>query len=77
MLGEKEVLPNLLTSKPSGTQRLEFLVKLLPADIDTVPEVLRALEKFCWLAKICLPAGSIGLLLVVFQSCVILSPEVR
>ena len=40
MLGEKEVLSNLLTSKPSGSQHLEFLVKLLPANIDTVPEVL-------------------------------------
>ena len=38
MLGKKEVLPNLLTSKPSGSQHLEFLVKLQPANIDTVPE---------------------------------------
>ena len=41
------------------------------------PTVLWVLENVCWLANICLPAGSIGLLWVVFQSCVILSPEVR
>ena len=41
MLGKKEMLPNLLAGKPGGSQRLEFLVKLHPVDVDTVPEVLR------------------------------------
>ena len=31
------------------------------------PTVLWVLENFCWLANICLPAGSIGLLWVVFS----------
>ena len=41
MLGKKEVLPNLLPGKPSGSQHLEFLVKLHPVNVDTVPEVFR------------------------------------
>ena len=41
MLGKKEMLPNLLTGEPSGSQHLEFLVKLQPVNVDTVPEVFR------------------------------------
>ena len=41
MLGNKKVFPNLLPGKPSGSQRLEFLVKLPPVDVNIIPEVFR------------------------------------
>ena len=36
---EKKVLPNQLPGKPSGSQHLEFLVKLHPVNVDIIPEV--------------------------------------
>ena len=41
MLGNKKVFPNLFPVKPSGSQHLEFLVKLSPVDVNIIPEVFR------------------------------------